>query len=382
VKKSNTESADAVAAADNAACDTVVDTTQNVADTSTAAEKESEPQNNNDIIIPDTTTSPAPSTESDGGSSSSDDASDIAIADKDIEEDEDEDLQATPGHLHALANRKSPTRLLPKVHSDSKLTTDKLFSPAAQRRRSASRSVNSSRSSSPSQQQQSHHSIPRSGSIGLMMSSSDNNNAVIGKDNTTTLSSNSITINPTSAAASYASSSLDGKFDPDLLLDRLGFIDLDPPLPHEIRCGPLAAPGSIDGKSNNAGGLTPVNERLSDETLEDCHAFQDLVMIDKTVMMMSSTMSMPSVAHSSLSGMRSDMSVGSIGSVLSMGSFTKGSSAVAGAVGGGSAAAVGGYSSREGSVAGGSCVGDGELSVLLGTLDEVGEEEEGSMGSR
>jgi len=125
-----------------------------------------------------------------------------------------------------------------------------------------------------------------------------------------------------------------------------------------------------------------VNERLSDETLEDCHAFQDLVMIDKTVMMMSSTMSMPSVAHSSLSGMRSDMSVGSIGSVLSMGSFTKGSSAAAGAVGGGSGAAVGGYSSREGSVAGGSCVGDGELSVLLGTLDEVGEEEEGSMGSR
>ena len=29
-------------------------------------------------------------------------------------------------------------------------------------------------------------------------------------------------------------SSLDGIFDPDVLLDRLGFIDLDPPLPHEI----------------------------------------------------------------------------------------------------------------------------------------------------
>ena len=44
------------------------------------------------------------------------------------------------------------------------------------------------------------------------------------------------------------------------------------------RCGPLAAPGTIDGKSNNSGGLTPVNERLSEETLEDCHAFNDLVM--------------------------------------------------------------------------------------------------------
>lgn len=292
-------------------------------------------------------------------SSASDDASDIAIGDLN---DDDEELQATPGHLHALANRTSPARLLPKVHSDSNL----LKSPgAAQRRRSATRSVNSSRSSS-----------PFSGSVGLM-SASDNN---IGKDtisnnnNTTTATTNNNNnIHASSAAASYASlSSLDGKFDPDLLLDRLGFIDLDPPLPHEIRCGPLAAPGSIDGKSNNAGGLTPVNERLSEETLDDCHAFQDLVIHTVTNNansnnVMSSTMSMPSVAHSSLSGMRSDMSVGSIGSA-SYSSFTKG------------AAVAGGAHSREGSVTGASLVGDGELSVLLGTLDEVGEEEEGSVG--
>jgi hypothetical protein len=31
-------------------------------------------------------------------------------------------------------------------------------------------------------------------------------------------------------------------------------------------------------------------------------------------------------------------------------------------------------------LAGGSVMGDGEVSVLLGTLDEVGEEEEGSVG--
>uniref|UniRef100_A0A7S2LXP8 Uncharacterized protein n=1 Tax=Skeletonema marinoi TaxID=267567 RepID=A0A7S2LXP8_9STRA len=338
--KSNAESGDAVVA---------IDVTTDIEARTSAAAEESEPKNNNNL-------STSPDSSASDGSSSSDDASDIAIADKDLGED-DEDLQATPGHLHALANRTSPARLLPKVHSDSKLA-EKLLSPAAQRRRSASRSVNSSRSSSPSH----GHSIPRSGSIGLMSSSDIVMNTNLGKDvPNNNNSSNNIT---SSAAASYASSSLDGKFDPDLLLDRLGFIDLDPPLPHEIRCGPLAAPGSIDGKSNNAGGLTPVNERLSEETLDDCHAFQDLVIKCGN---MSSTMSMPSVAHSSLSGMRSDMSVGSIGSALSMGSFTKGG-------------AAGGGHSREGSVAGGSFVGDGDMSVLLGTLDEVGEEEEGSVG--
>ena len=138
--------------------------------------------------------------------------------------------------------------------------------------------------------------------------------------------------------------------DPDLLLDRLGFIDLDPPLPHEIRCGPLAMPGNVDGKSNNVGGLTPVCERLSDDVLEDCHAFSDLAF---GMMMSSSNMSMPSMSHSSFStagaggGMRGSdtMSLGS----LSVGSVNKGG--------------------------GGSLMGDGENSVLLGTLDEEGEED-------
>ena len=39
----------------------------------------------------------------------------------------------------------------------------------------------------------------------------------------------------TGLSAHSAVSSLDGIFDPDVLLDRLGFVDLDPPLPHEIR---------------------------------------------------------------------------------------------------------------------------------------------------
>jgi len=353
-----------------------------------AAKEESEPKNVNSNIHNNISSS--------DGSSSSDDASDIAIADK--YDAEDEDLQATPGHLHALVNRSSPARLLPKVHSDSKLAEKATAIHNQRRRCSASRSVNSSRSSSPLP-------IPRSGGGGGggggLSSSSDNNiliNNNIGKEIAFTtninnnLRSSRTTSGTHSGATSYADggsiSSLDGKFDPDLLLDRLGFIDLDPPLPHEIRCGPLAAPGSIDGKSNNAGGLTPVNERLSEETLEDCHAFQDLVVSNihhlmssgsssnnnVNMNMMSSTISMPSVAHSSLSGIRSDMSVGSIGSALSMGSYTKGCS---GAVGG---TGTNGGHSREGSVAGGSILGDGELSVLLGTLDEVGEEEEGSVG--
>lgn len=90
-------------------------------------------------------------------------------------------------------------------------------------------------------------------------------------------------------------------------MDKLGFIDLDPPLPHEIRCGPLAAP---EGKAVS-GGLTPVNERLSEETLEDCHAFTDLGYY-KSDNYSTGGMSMPSMTHScSLSGFGSNMSVGS-----------------------------------------------------------------------
>jgi hypothetical protein len=151
-------------------------------------------------------------------------------------------------------------------------------------------------------------------------------------------------------------SSLDGMFDPDLLLDRLGFIDLDPPLPHEIRCGPLGTLGQFDGKNNNSGGLTPVNERLSEATLDDCHAFNDLFYCGVSSGKGKGDGDVPSIAHSSLSGMRSGGDNMSIGS-LSVGSFK------------------GGGQSRGGSLTGGSLMGDGENSVLLGTLDEEGEDE-------
>jgi len=91
--------------------------------------------------------------------------------------------------------------------------------------------------------------------------------------------------------------------DADILTDRLGFVDLDPPLPHEIRCGPY---------DKTTGGLTPVNERLSEESLEDSHAFNDLGYYKCDTYSTYSGTSMPSVTHScSLSGFGSNMSVGS-----------------------------------------------------------------------
>ncbi|KAL7526657.1 hypothetical protein ACHAXR_001584 [Thalassiosira sp. AJA248-18] len=323
------------------------------------------------------------SAKKDKSSSSEEDANDVSddaasdITDGAIAEQEalafDVDINAAPMHLHALSHMKDARlrgssigsgRIIPRHNSDGKLSSGGVGGAegggggagAGRRSRSTSRSrgghasshtsgrrsANSSRSSSPLGRP--HHN--------------DNQDASTLSAGTAPSSSH---LKNVDSNMSY--SSLDGIFDPDVLLDRLGFIDLDPPLPHEIRCGPLAAPGTIDGKSNNSGGLTPVNERLSEETLEDCHAFNDLVMIDNLRQHishssgggggggMSSTLSMPSIAHSSLSGMRSDMSVGS----LSVGSFK------------------GGHS-RGGSVAGGSLLGDGENSVQLGTLDEEGED--------
>ena len=301
------------------------------------------------------TSSPPPRKASDDQISSDDvseaasDITDGAILDENevAGDDFDEDINAAPGHLHALSRIPDPRlRGIPRPNSEGKLSSSGVVgedSAAGRRSRSNSRSragglggsmrsANSSRSSSPLPSRQRRDAeTGRGGAAG---------------DASTAYS--------TAGTHQSGHSSLDGIYDPDLLLDRLGFIDLDPPLPHEIRCGPLAAPET---------GLTPVNERLSEETLEDCHAFNDLVIDNLKQHIthhgggqgggMSSTMSMPSVAHSSLSGVRSDMSVGS----LSVGSYK------------------GGHS-RGGSVTGGSLMGDGENSVLLGTLDEEGEDED------
>jgi len=348
------------------------DAVENIETSEAPIEENSSKSNSNDEAANDFVSS-APIEETSSNSndeadndSVSSDITDVAIANIEEQNQFDEDINAAPMHLHALRIKDARLKGLPRHNSDGKLldSSDKHGRRSRSTSRSrpgggSMRSVASSRSSSP---------LPSTGGGSRYTSDVQHAASVaaasIGESKAGSSSrgggnkpaaGDASTIGGYSTAHS-AVSSMDGNFiDPDVLLDRLGFIDLDPPLPHEIRCGPLANPGSVDGKSNIVG-LTPVNERLSEETLDDCHAFNDLVMIDnlKHVSGGMSTMSMPSVAHSSLSGVRSDMSVGS----LSVGSFGKGTHSRGGGA----------------SVAGGSLMGDGENSVLLGTLDEEGED--------
>ncbi len=146
----------------------------------------------------------------------------------DDEEDDEEDLP--PMHLHAL---RTPAKL-----------------KGVPRSRSSSRSRPGSRSSSRKNSPQ-----PR------VVAQSSNN--LVGT-----------TISPSQSVGS----SLDGSsgvgehvIDPDLLLDKLGLRDLDANASHEEMQEMLKKHIS----SNN--GLTTLNERLSEETLDDVHAFQDLV---------------------------------------------------------------------------------------------------------
>ncbi|KAL7467816.1 hypothetical protein ACHAXS_008049 [Conticribra weissflogii] len=313
----------------------------------------------------------------------SDEASDVAVGalhrDDDVhyddplflsssphDEDHVADINAAPMHLHAL---RTPARLrgtndgLGAVGcssggsvAGSKGGGRRSRSTSRSRPRSVGgRSANSSRSSSPNTVL-SHETGSRGNRFSAQPPFQPGNNL------------------HTDASVSSAQSSLDGMFDPDIFLDRLGFVDLDPPLPHEIRLGPLAAP---DGKTSS--GLTPVNERLSEETLEDCHAFQDLYCprtgsrgglgAEPESGNFSSNVSMPSMAHSSLSGVGSVGSVGSVG----MGSVDGSGNAVSGS--GGGSTSLKGRQSREGSITGASVL-EGDASVILETLDEVEDEEE------
>ncbi|KAL3790728.1 hypothetical protein ACHAWO_013547 [Cyclotella atomus] len=74
-------------------------------------------------------------------------------------------------------------------------------------------------------------------------------------------------------AASHASS-VDEDVDPDILLDKFGFQDLDPKLTQEDFQELLK-------KHLGANSLPTLNERMSEETMEDVHAFQDLVFVKK-----------------------------------------------------------------------------------------------------
>ena len=154
------------------------------------------------------------------------------VDDDDEDANNEEDL--APMHLHAL---RSPAKL-----------------KGAPRSRSSSRSRPGSRKTSP--QPRSNHVAVPSNLVGT-------------------------TISPSPSV----SSSLDGStgvggehhhvIDPDLLLDKLGLRDLDANASHDEIQEMLKKHIS----SNN--GLPTLNERLSEATLDDVHAFQDLVSAKK-----------------------------------------------------------------------------------------------------
>jgi hypothetical protein len=106
--------------------------------------------------------------------------------------------------------------------------------------------------------------------------------------------------------------------------------------------------------SDLTGTLPSLNERMSDEALDDCHAFTDLKEVIRQI---------------SNSGSGTGMGLGNAGTAM-----TSASSNASGISSRSSENSL----SREGSLAGGSLIGDG--GHLLETLEEFEEEEEGSEG--
>jgi hypothetical protein len=72
---------------------------------------------------------------------------------------------------------------------------------------------------------------------------------------------------PRAGGSNHSSiSSMEEQFDPDILTDKMGFLELDLKAQQES-CSKLN-----DSFSN----LAPLTERMSEENLDDCHAFADL----------------------------------------------------------------------------------------------------------
>jgi len=132
--------------------------------------------------------------------------------------------------------------------------------------------------------------------------------------------------------------------DPDIFTDQKGHEELDP----------VMTIGDRD-HAHSMGTLPSLNERMSDEALDDCHAFSDLKEVIRQISR--------DHAHSS-SGL------GGSGTGVGAG-LTAASSNASGISSRSSENSL----SREGSLAGGSLIGDG--GHLLETLEEF-EEEEGS----
>lgn len=176
----------------------------------------------------------------------------IKIANDEEEEDDDDDVKesneeyAAPMHLHAL---RTPARL-----------------KGAPRSRSSSRSRPGSRRNS--------ISPPRKavgggelivGGINLSPSPSVESS----------LDGNLATGTPSSPHSSRSSLCGDSFVDPDILLDKLGMKDLDPDVTQ-------AELQELLKRHISSGGLPTLNERMSEETLDDVHAFQDLKFVKKS----------------------------------------------------------------------------------------------------
>ncbi|KAK1749087.1 hypothetical protein QTG54_001026 [Skeletonema marinoi] len=165
---------------------------------------------------------------------------DLSICNQKNEDDDDDDDEdanneedLAPMHLHAL---RSPAKL-----------------KGAPRSRSSSRSRPGSRKTSP--QLRSNNVAVPSNLVGTTISPS-----------------------PSVGSSLDGSTGVGGEhhvIDPDLLLDKLGLRDLDANASHDEIQEMLKKHIS----SNN--GLPTLNERLSEATLDDVHAFQDLVSAKK-----------------------------------------------------------------------------------------------------
>jgi len=143
----------------------------------------------------------------------------------------EDEINAAPLHLHAM---RTSARLQGNIslHSTNKVTTSR--SRSSSRSRPSSR--NASRDTSP---------CPSDIAGGLCLTRASSTNSSIAGDMDSSITSGGVHIN----------------IDPDILLDRLG---MD------------ASPTMNDSCSGSIKSLPCLNERMSEESLDDCHAFTDL----------------------------------------------------------------------------------------------------------
>ena len=184
-----------------------------------------------------------------------------AVEDSSAEEEQGQqeyDLEAAPLHLGHTLREPALLRGNPGYSNRA-------------RSRSGSRSRTSSRDASPSPMT---HLSSTGGEAHHRRKSSS---AGLGTPAESIPGSAAPTVAATTASSVSGSNASDAgsDIDPDILLDRLGFdSDLEPPSPHEVAKGELAS-GSTWGHSSQP--LPSLNERMTEDSLEDAGAFADLV---------------------------------------------------------------------------------------------------------